>query len=236
MVELCVSSLTSINHALAGGVGRLELCRDLRVDGLTPDLPLLEYVSENAAIPVHVLIRPRAGAFVYSAAEVATMMEQIDLVKTYHLQGVVIGLLDTEGHLALQDLRSLCRYAEPLDLTFHRASDLLTHPERSLHELIDLGFHRVLSSGGAANALAGLDTLSVWREMVDDQLVIMPGGGINDRNADLFYQRGFKEIHLSAKSYNEEPMQIGMDTKEDPVADPTIIQKVVEINRSYGLD
>jgi len=231
MVELCVSSITSIDNALAGGVGRLELCRALKVDGLTPDRPLLEYAATRAHLLVHVLLRPRDGSFVYTPAEVATMVEEIDLVKSYGLQGVVIGLLDRHGHLPYKELKALCRYAEPLDLTFHRASDQLSEPEQALPMLIDLGFHRVLSSGGAETALAGLDTLTRWMDIVKGQLVIMPGGGINDQNADVLYRRGFTEIHLSAKPYKGE----ASTGDSEPVADPEIIQKVVQLNRSYGL-
>jgi len=232
MVELCVSSITSINHAVNGGVGRLELCRDLSLDGLTPDSSLFEYVSASASvtIPVHVLIRPRAGSFVYSADEVSSMFDDIDLVKAYDLQGVVIGLLDEDGNLPLKDLQALCRYAEPLDITFHRASDLLSNPERSLQQLIDLGFNRILSSGGAGNAVAGLDTLTTWMEITGEWLIIMPGGGINDQNADLFYRRGFKEIHLSAKPYGLR----ATSSEGEPVADPEIIRNVVQVNHSFG--
>jgi copper homeostasis protein len=230
MVELCVSSITSIDHAVNGGVGRLELCRDLVVDGLTPDRSLFEYVKAKVTIPVHVLIRPRDGSFVYSADEVSSMFDDIDLVKAYDLHGVVIGLLDENGNLPLKELQALCRYAEPLDITFHRASDQLSKPKQSLQQLIDLGFNRILSSGGAGNAVTGLDTLTTWMELTGDGMIIMPGGGINDQNADLFYRRGFKEIHLSAKPYS-----VRATTSEgEPVADPNIIRNVVKVNHSFG--
>ena len=65
-VEVCVTSIASARMAEAAGADRLELCAELAVGGVTPAPGLLQAIREAVEIPVHVLIRPRSGDFVYS--------------------------------------------------------------------------------------------------------------------------------------------------------------------------
>src|SRR5215469_13549650 len=68
MLEVCVDDLGGLREALAGGAGRIELCSALALGGLTPSAALIS-AAVRAPVPVHVLIRPRAGNFVYDAEE-----------------------------------------------------------------------------------------------------------------------------------------------------------------------
>ncbi len=74
LIEAAVESLDAALAAVEGGAHRLELCTDLAHGGTTPDLNLLHV---HLPIPVFVLVRPRAGDFVYTDAEHRTMLEQI---------------------------------------------------------------------------------------------------------------------------------------------------------------
>ena len=51
---------------------------------------------------------------------------------------------------------------------------------------MDLGFNRVLTSGQQVEAVQGLDLLVELQNISKDEIVIMPGGGINDQNCELF--------------------------------------------------
>ncbi len=96
-LEVAVDHPEAVLAAAAGGAERLELCSSLADGGLTPSLGFLEWTLENVSVPVHCLVRPRAGNFVYSAAELAVMERDIDCLGRAGAQGVVVGAL-TDGH------------------------------------------------------------------------------------------------------------------------------------------
>ncbi|MAV79536.1 MAG: copper homeostasis protein CutC [Flavobacteriaceae bacterium] len=220
IVEICCSSKASFNNAIKGGASRLELCENLRDDGLTPSNAFLKKVLKIASIPTHILIRPRAGNFVYNVQEVNTIAAQIEMAKSMGVKGVVIGTLNKDNSLPIKVLKYMVKLAKPLDLTFHRAFDKVIQPKDSLKKIIDLGFDRILTSGQESTANSGFKLLIELQKIADDQLVIMPGGGINDQNCNLFFQAGFKEIHLSAKGSEK-------TADGEPVSDLTTIEKVV---------
>jgi len=81
LVEAAVESLEAALAAAEGGAHRIELCTDLAHGGTTPTVQLLGFCRSQLAIPIFVLVRPRPGDFVYTAAEHHTMLEQIHRAK-----------------------------------------------------------------------------------------------------------------------------------------------------------
>ena len=228
IIEICCTSETSLSNAITGGASRLEICENLLEDGLTPSSKFLKDVLHKTKIPVHVLIRPRSGNFVYTKQEVKTIEYQIEMAKSLGDHGIVMGALNQDYSLALTTLKNWVKMAHPLDLTFHRAFDRICQPRESLKKIIDLGFDRVLSSGQESSAIEGLDLLFELKKIAKEQLVIMPGGGIDNQNCELFFKAGFHEIHLSAK---------GTSKTEDgePISDLKMIKKVVASASNFGL-
>ena len=196
-------------------------------DGLTPSTKFLSYALDHSTIPLHVLIRPRPGNFVYTLEEIKTTAKQIEMAKSIGAQGVVMGALNEDHTLAQGVLKNWVKIAHPMDLTFHRAFDRVLKPKESLKKIMDLGFDRVLTSGQESTATAGLDLLVKLQNIAKDQLVIMPGAGINDQNCENFFKEGFKEIHLSAKGSDQ--MESG-----EPISDLKIIQKVVSSAKKFA--
>ena len=226
IIEICCTSDTSLSNAIDGGASRLELCENLLEDGLTPSSKFIKEVLVQTPIPVHVLIRSRNGKFVYSLEEVKLMTAQIEMVKSLGADGIVIGALNEDHSLAHSLLENWVKMAHPLDLTFHRAFDQVLQPKESLKKIMDLGFDRILSSGQKATAVAGLDVLVELQNIAKNQLVIMPGGGINDQNCELFFKAGFREIHLSAKGSDK-------TVEGEPISDLKIIKKVVATGSNF---
>ena len=196
-------------------------------DGLTPSTKFLSYALDHSTIPLHVLIRPRPGNFVYTLEEIKTTTKHIEMAKSMGAQGVVMGALNEDHTLPLSVLRDWVKIAHPLDMTFHRAFDRVSKPKESLKKIMDLGFNRVLTSGQQSTAIAGLGLLVELQNIAKDQMVIMPGGGINDQNCENFFKEGFKEIHLSAKGSDQ--MESG-----EPISDLKIIQKVVSSAKKFA--
>ena len=200
MLEVAANSLSSALAAQQGGATRIELCAALEVGGVTPSAGVITQVRERLSIALHVLVRPRAGDFVYSQDEHATMLADIAYCVAAGCDGVVVGALDENGDVDIERCRELVVAAGTLDLTFHRAIDVCRDPARALEDIIGLGFHRVLSSGGATSAVAGAAMLQRMIEQAAGRIVVMPGAGIDAGNVvGLMHATGAREFHASAK-------------------------------------
>lgn len=196
-LEICVDDAAGLAAAAAGGADRIELCAALALGGLTPSAGLMALAAEGP-LPALAMIRPRAGDFVWSGAEVRAMRAEIAAARAAGLAGVVIGASLSDGRLDGAVLSDLVAAADGLDITLHRAIDLVPDVAEAMALCADLGIKRVLSSGGALSALAGIARLA---DMVRPGLVVMPGGGVNAGNAAAFAAHlPLTEIHASCSA------------------------------------
>jgi len=233
-IEVCASSLTSVFHAAQAGADRVELCTELSLGGLTPSYGFVKQAL-LLKLPLHVLIRPRSGHFTYSENEINVMYEDILQFKTMGCAGVVVGLLNEKYELANKALEKMKRLAGSMQITFHRAIDLVRNPEESLEALVDMGFTRVLSSGQQINALKGIELLSNMQEWSRGRIAIMPGGGINLENCLYFKQAGFQHLHFSGfKEIKQEKypthLKENFSFLEQPFghSDKTMLKKIID--------
>lgn len=204
LFEACVDSLHSALEAQRGGAGRLELCASLTLGGTTPSYGLVKLVKEQVHLPVHVLIRPRAGDFIYSSTELAVMLEDIEMVGKLGVEGVVIGVLTNHKEIDVPLMRRLLDKCQEfgLSVTFHRAFDLVREPVQSLMLLMKLdGVSRVLTSGQQENAQDGIELIRLLMTKTTGRIGIMPGGGVSELNARyIVEQTGVHELHGSLRT------------------------------------
>lgn len=226
VIEICCSSISSVKNAINYGANRIELCQDLRNDGITPSKRLLNSAIKISTKPINVLIRPRIGDFFYNSEDIKLIEYEIKQIKSLPINGIVIGILNRENDLPINVLKKLVQIIKPLDLTFHRAFDIVNNPIKSMNTLIDIGFDRILTSGQSDTAEKGLKMLLELKEKANGKISIMPGGGINENNCHIFLKNGFNEIHLSAKKKKKE-------NEIEPIADPEIIKKVVLLSLNH---
>ncbi len=180
--EVCVDSIESAMAAERGGASRVELCSDLIEGGLTPSYGVLTVARERLRIPVMMMVRPRGGDFCYSEPEFAAMLHDVRLAKEARAHGVVFGVLTPDGDVDEERTRRLIGEARPLQVTFHRAFDMTRDPFAALETLAGLGVDRVLTSGQEPSVLEGLDLIAQLAERARGRIIVMPGGGITDRN------------------------------------------------------
>jgi copper homeostasis protein len=205
-LEIAVVGAQGAAVAADEGADRIELCSALELGGLTPSQGLMEAAQEaaNGRLEIHPLIRSRPGDFLYSGTDLDTMDRDIRFLLTQGAHGVVIGVLTADGDVDLQATRRLADTALETNpgaqLTFHRAIDQTTDPVSAVGQLVDLGFTRVLSSGGAATVGAGIATLERMVQRAAGRLEVMAGGGLALHDIPALHAAGLSAVHLSAKT------------------------------------
>ena len=199
-LEICIDSVASAVAAERGGASRVELCDNLYEGGTTPSIGLLTLVLQNTKLPVHVMVRPRGGDFLYSPVELEVMRADIRALKAAGAHGIVLGVLDSLGRVDEPVLRELVGAAAPLPVTFHRAIDLTVNAVEAVHACARCGVSRLLSSGGAPTAMEGCDTLRRMVEAAGGRMIVAAGGGVTEANcAAIAAASGADELHGSLR-------------------------------------
>ena len=197
IIEVCAESYEYAVKAEKAGADRIELCKDLHLDGLTPDYETAKRTIDSLKIPVFILIRPREGDFIYSDEEFELMKQDIIKFKEMGCKGIVSGVLNDDNSIDIERTRELVELSKPLEFTFHRAFDIVSKPFKEIENLIRLGVDRVLTSGQKEKAIDGLVLLEQLNNISNNRIVIMPGSGISKNNLKDFEL--FNEVHGSFK-------------------------------------
>ena len=199
LVEVCVGSAADVAAAAAAGAGRVELCGGLELGGLTPSIGAVETVLEMSTVPVIVMVRPRAGGFCYDRHEFAAMLRDANRFMALGVAGIALGILTRDGRVDVPRTRDMVACAGGRDAVYHRAFDFVPDWRTALDALSEIGCTRVLSSGGAATALAGAATLSEMINAAGGRIEVMPGGGVRaDNIAEIIRGTGCRQVHLGA--------------------------------------
>jgi copper homeostasis protein len=206
-IEVCVDSVESAMAAERGGADRVELCDNLLEGGTTPSAGAIAIARERLKIKLQVIIRPRGGDFCYSDVEFAVMRHDVALAKQLGADGVVIGILTSDGEVDVERTRELIELARPLSVTFHRAFDMARDPYRALEDLIGLGVDRVLTSGQEPSVIEGLDLIAELVRIAGDRVIIMPGGGTERNVKKVVARSGVREVHVTGTTSVESPMR-----------------------------
>ena len=197
IIEFCAESYEYAMKAEKAGADRVELCKDLHLEGLTPDYKSAKRTIDTLNIPVFVLIRPRKGDFMYSDEEFELMKQDILKFKEMGCKGIVSGVLNDDNSIDIKRTKKLVELSRPLEFTFHRAFDVVSDPLEEIENLIRLGVNRILTSGQKEKAIDGLVLLKQLKRISNNRILIMPGSGISKNNLKDFEL--FNEVHGSFK-------------------------------------
>lgn len=200
LLEAPVFNVQGALEAAHYGIDRLELCANFPEGGETPSAGMVRFLKNEVDIPIFVMIRPRGGDFVYSQKELIVMKQDIQILGEMGADGFVFGVLNEQGEVNEAACEMLQRATNGKPCTFHRAFDAAFDRSASLEKLINLGFDRILTSGGKNSLTEGLDEVVRLLEMAKDRIIIMPGGGTKPNLVPALKETGYlKEVHSSCK-------------------------------------
>ena len=199
-LEICAFNIKDCIDISKFDISRIELCTDKEKGGLTPSKnSIIKSLKLN--IPIHPIIRPRGGNFLYNKAELRQMIESIKFCKNIGCHGVVFGILDKKNKINIKMCKKLKTFCGNMSTTFHRAFDEIADPFDALESIINLKFDRILTSGQKKNAKEGIKLITQLAERSKNRISIMPGSGIRSSNIDLFLKnKNINEIHTSSYS------------------------------------
>lgn len=222
VIEVCANSFISALAAEQGGALRVELCENMAEGGTTPSYATIKLAKERLKIAVWPIIRPRGGDFLYTNDEFELMKIDVQMCKELGCDGVVFGILLPNGEIDKERCKELLDLAHPMPAAFHRAFDMCNDLKNGLETLVDLGFVRVLTSGGGESAVNGIELIVKLVEFANNRIEIMPGAGINPQNIAYIKEKtGAKVFHASARVkvaskmiYRNENTKMGSLTNE----------------------
>ncbi len=218
-LEIAVFNIHSALLAAAAGADRLELCENPVEGGTTPSYGTLKIVREKIFIPVFPIIRPRGGDFFFTEEEFEVMKKDISLCKELQFEGVVIGLLNTDGTVQKESTQQLVDLAYPMEVTFHRAFDRTAEPLQALEDIIACGCTRILTSGQVPNAWDGKQLIKTLVEKAADRILIMPGSGVRSNHiSELAKFTGAVEFHSSARKILSSNMLFVAETMQEELS------------------
>jgi len=199
-LEICAFNIKDCIDISKFDISRIELCTNKKKGGLTPSKnSIIKSLKLN--IPIHPIIRPRGGNFLYNKTELRQMIESIKFCKNIGCHGVVFGILDKKNKINIKMCKKLKTFCGNMSTTFHRAFDEIADPFNALESIIDLKFDRILTSGQKKNAKQGIKLITQLAERSKNRISIMPGSGIRSNNIDLFLKnKNINEIHTSSYS------------------------------------
>ena len=199
-LEICAFNIKDCTDISKFDISRIELCTNKKKGGLTPSKnSIIKSLKLN--IPIHPIIRPRGGNFLYNKTELRQMIESIKFCKNIGCHGVVFGILDKKNKINIKMCKKLKTFCGNMSTTFHRAFDEIADPFDALESIINLKFDRILTSGQKKNAKEGIKLITQLAERSKNRISIMPGSGIRSSNIDLFLKnKNINEIHTSSYS------------------------------------
>jgi copper homeostasis protein len=223
LLEICVDSVESAAASERGGADQVELCAGLPEGGTTASAGMIAAVRKKIAIGLNVMVRSRGGDFCYSTDEFGIMQRDILIAKQLGANGVVFGILNTDGKVDSGRMRQLIDMARPLKVTCHRAFDMARDLEEALEDLAEVGVDRVLTSGGKKSAVDAMPTLKQLVQQAHGRLSVMACGELSIANvkAVIAYSK-ISEVHAglgtsvtSAMKFRNQKIEMGTLTNSE---------------------
>ena len=237
-LEVIGFTIESCLIAQAAGAHRIELCDNPSEGGTTPSYGFIKTARENLSIELYPIIRPRGGDFLYSEIEFELMKADIQICKNLGCDGVVIGMLNSDGTVDKQRCKQLVDIAQPMGVSFHRAFDRTKDPFEALEDIISIGCERILTSGQKSVATDGAALLNELVKQANGRIIIMPGSGVRSDNIETLVKKtNATEFHTSARTYTDSKMEFINESMDEQLTSVTTlsneIKTIIQLLKAY---
>lgn len=211
MLEIIVRTIEEAQAAHQYGAGRVELLAAYEEGGVTPSYGLIKEMQRLVPIRIMVMVRPHARGFVYSPSDLSVMQEDIRLIRSMGVYGVVLGVLDEQRRIDTRSLEILLSACEGLYVTFHRAIEETEDLVASARLLARYPAIRcILTSGGKSNPENNIDTLRRMQDAFPNGDILV-GGGVNAHNIPILHQSGFSNLHIGKAAHLHNDINAPLD-------------------------
>jgi copper homeostasis protein len=228
-LEVIGFTIESCLIAQAAGAHRIELCDNPSEGGTTPSYGFIKTARENLSIELYPIIRPRGGDFLYSEIEFEVMKADIQICKNLGCDGVVIGMLNSDGTVDKQRCKELVDIAQPMGVSFHRAFDRTKDPFKALEDIISIGCERILTSGQKSVATDGVALLNELVKQANGRIIIMPGSGVRSDNIETLVKKtNATEFHTSARTYTDSKMEFINESMDEQLTSVTTLSNEIK--------
>jgi copper homeostasis protein len=179
LLEVIVSSLDEAIAAEDGGADRLELVRNLELEGLTPSLELTEKILSRVSIPVRTMVRDSVPFTLANLSELKTLEQRTAEFAALPIDGVVLGFI-RDGRIDARTTRHLAESARRKSVTFHRAIESVDEPVAAIEELKTITLvDRILLNGGSGTWEQRLAILERLQRSAAPEIKLIVGGGLD---------------------------------------------------------
>ncbi len=204
ILEICCGSVDDVIVATKAGASRIELNHALELGGCTPTIGTLIESQKRTHLPLHCMVRPLAGGFVYSEAEYQSMLWDAKQLLEYGADGIVFGFLTLDNEVDVPRTLQMTQLIHQFDkeAVFHKAIDVVNDMEKSIQTLIQCKIDRILTEGGQhqGKILQGLSQLALLHQKYGSHIQILPGGGVRANNAhQILQETNIRQLHSSCK-------------------------------------
>lgn len=211
ILETCVDCVESALAAEQGGADRIELCSDLVIGGVSPSLPLFRQIRKYTDLKIRVLLRPRYGDYCYNKYECDEINEEIAMFGNEGADGVVVGILNPDGTLNLEQLARFKETAGDMEIALHRAFDVCLDPFEAMEQVISLKYDTILTSGQKPAAWEGRALLKELHSRAQGRIEILAASGISSEVIrSLVPYTGISSYHMSGKIEADSAMTFRM--------------------------
>ncbi|WP_339023050.1 copper homeostasis protein CutC [Spiroplasma endosymbiont of Crioceris asparagi] len=209
LLEVIAYNLEDVKKINQSNASRIELVRDIDKEGLSPSKELILEACEISNIPINVMVRETWDSFVYSDEEFEKLLNEIDFIKTTAVNGIVFGSLTTENKINEKQLAEVIKRKEHLEITFHKAFDLVDDFTNQYNLLQKYNVTNVLTTCGASFE-ANQDKIKELAKINNPKVLI--GGGINETNFKAA-MRISQNVHIGklARKNNDINNEIDVD-------------------------
>lgn len=198
MLEVIATCLEDVKQIEKAGGNRIELISAYTEGGLTPSYAFIKKAVKAVNIPIHVMIRPHAKSFIYTAEEIEMMKEDIRVAQELGAAGVVLGVLNEQNQIDEEKLTDLLSVVDGMNVTFHRAIDEMADLVGAVQTLRNFEkITHILTSGGQGGIVENIPVLHEMQRVSQGDVQLIAGSGVTKENIQqVLNETGISEAHI----------------------------------------